>query len=42
MAPLRNLSADEIYLHLIDEISPGVIRSGTGFLYVIMPMRVNA
>ncbi|MDH4476456.1 MAG: DNA polymerase III subunit beta [Verrucomicrobiaceae bacterium] len=42
MAPLRNISADEIYLHLIDEISPGVVRSGTGFLYVIMPMRVNA
>lgn len=42
MAPLRNLSADEVYLHLIDEISPGVVRSGTGFLYVIMPMRVNA
>lgn len=42
MAPLRNLSADEIHLHLIDEISPGVIRSGTNFLYVLMPMRVNA
>lgn len=42
MAPLRNLSADEVYLHLIDEISPGVLRSGTNFLYVLMPMRVNA
>jgi DNA polymerase-3 subunit beta len=41
MAPLRNLSSDEISLHLIDEISPGVVRSGKGFLYVIMPMRVN-
>jgi hypothetical protein len=27
-------------LHLIDEISPGVLRSGTSFLYVLMPMRV--
>jgi DNA polymerase-3 subunit beta len=42
MAPLRNLAADEIHLHLIDEISPGVIRSGTNFLYVLMPMRVNS
>jgi DNA polymerase-3 subunit beta len=42
MAPLRNLSADEITLHLIDDISPGVIRSGNNFLYVLMPMRVNS
>ena len=41
MAPLRNLNSDEISLHLIDEISPGVVRSGKGFLYVIMPMRVT-
>lgn len=42
MAPLRNLSADEVHLHLIDEISPGVLRTGTNFLYVLMPMRVNS
>ena len=42
MAPLRNLLADEVHLHLIDEISPGVIRSGANFLYVLMPMRVNS
>jgi DNA polymerase III subunit beta len=42
MAPLRNLSTDEVHLHLIDEISPGVLRSGTSFLYVLMPMRVNS
>jgi DNA polymerase-3 subunit beta len=42
MAPLRNLAADEVHLHLIDEISPGVLRSGTNFLYVLMPMRVNS
>jgi len=41
MAPLRNLLSDEIQLHLIDDISPGVVRSGSNFLYVLMPMRVN-
>lgn len=42
MAPLRNLVADEVNLHLIDDISPGVLRTGTNFLYVLMPMRVNS
>lgn len=42
MAPLRNLTADDVVLNLIDEISPGVIRSGSSFLYVLMPMRVNS
>jgi DNA polymerase III subunit beta len=42
MAPLRNLVADEVHLHLIDDISPGVLRTGTNFLYVLMPMRVNS
>jgi len=42
MAPLRNLVADEVHLHLIDEVSPGVLRTGTNFLYVLMPMRVNS
>ncbi len=42
MAPLRNLTADDVALHLIDEISPGVLRSNQGFLYVLMPMRVNS
>lgn len=42
MAPLRNLNSDEITLCLIDEISPGVVRVGGSFLYVLMPMRVNA
>src|SRR6201981_1933494 len=41
MAPLRNLSEDEIYLDLIDEISPGVIKIAGPFLYVLMPMRFN-
>ena len=42
MAPLRNLTTDEISLNLIDEISPGVVRVGNTFLYVLMPMRVTA
>ncbi len=41
MAPLRNLDTDEIYLNLIDEMSPGVIKINTSFLYVLMPMRVT-
>jgi len=41
MAPLRNLSNDEVYLDLIDEMSPGVIKIPGPFLYVLMPMRLN-
>jgi DNA polymerase III subunit beta len=41
MAPLRNLSNDEIYLDLIDEMSPGVIKIQSPFLYVLMPMRIS-
>jgi len=41
MAPLKNLTTDEVYLDLIDEMSPGVIRIDDSFLYVIMPMRVT-
>jgi DNA polymerase-3 subunit beta len=41
MAPLRNLSEDEIYLDLIDEMSPGVIKISGPFLYVLMPMRLS-
>lgn len=40
--PLRNLSTEEVYLELIDEMSPGVLKINTPFLYVIMPMRVSA
>ncbi len=40
MAPLRNLDQDEVFLDLIDESSPGVIKIDEPFLYVIMPMRV--
>ncbi|MEM0896987.1 MAG: DNA polymerase III subunit beta [Verrucomicrobiota bacterium] len=41
MAPLRNLDEDAVYLHLIDEMSPGVLRIEGSFLYVLMPMRVS-
>ena len=41
MAPLRALSNDEVYLDLIDEMSPGVIKIQSPFLYVLMPMRIS-
>lgn len=42
MAPLRNLTDEEVQLDLIDEMSPGVLRAAGGFLYVLMPMRVTS
>ena len=41
MAPLKNLSEDEIFLDLIDEMSPGLIKIQGPFLYVLMPMRIS-
>ena len=41
MAPLKNLTVDEIFLDLIDEMSPGVVKIQGPFLYVIMPMRIS-
>lgn len=40
-APLKALDSDEVYLDLIDEMSPGVIKNNSSFLYVLMPMRVS-
>lgn len=40
-APLRALDTDNVYLDLIDEMNPGVIRIDGSFLYVLMPMRVT-
>src|SRR6266536_2076727 len=37
MAPLRALTEDEVFLDLIDEMSPGVLKIQTPFLYVLMP-----
>ncbi len=41
MAPLRNLTDDTVFLDLIDEMSPGVVKINTSFLYVLMPMRIS-
>ena len=41
MEPLRNLADDEIFFELVDELSPGVIKCGAPFLYVLMPMRIS-
>jgi DNA polymerase-3 subunit beta len=41
MDPLRNLDADEVFLELTDELSPGVVKINAPFLYVLMPMRLN-
>lgn len=41
MDPLRNLDADEVFLELTDELSPGVLKVNAPFLYVLMPMRLN-
>ena len=40
-APLRALETTDVYLDLIDEMSPGVLRIEGTFLYVLMPMRVT-
>lgn len=41
MDPLKALDADEVYLELIDELSPGILKVNSPFLYVIMPMRMS-
>ena len=41
MEPLRNLDADEVFLELTDELSPGVLKINAPFLYVLMPMRIS-
>jgi DNA polymerase-3 subunit beta len=41
MDPLKELDVDEVYFELIDELSPGVLKSNEPFLYVIMPMRMS-
>ena len=39
--PLNALTNDEVYLDLIDELSPGVLKINGNFLYVVMPMRLS-
>jgi DNA polymerase-3 subunit beta len=41
MDPLKALDHDEIFLELIDELSPGVVKVNGPFLYVLMPMRMT-
>jgi len=38
--PLNALANDEVFIELIDELSPGVLKINGPFLYVVMPMRV--
>jgi DNA polymerase-3 subunit beta len=39
--PLTALPNDEIFLELIDVLSPGVLKINGPFLYVVMPMRLS-
>lgn len=39
--PLTALANDEVFLELIDELSPGVLKINGPFLYVVMPMRLS-
>jgi len=39
--PLNALTNDDVFLELIDELSPGVLKINGPFLYVVMPMRLS-
>ncbi len=39
--PLAALTEDEVFIELIDELSPGVVKINGPFLYVVMPMRLT-
>jgi DNA polymerase-3 subunit beta len=39
--PLNALVNDEVFVELIDELSPGVLKINGPFLYVVMPMRLS-
>ncbi len=39
--PLNALTEEEVYIELIDELSPGVLKINGPFLYVVMPMRLS-
>ncbi|MSU64214.1 MAG: DNA polymerase III subunit beta [Pedosphaera sp.] len=41
MDPLKAVDNDEIFIELIDELSPGVVKINGPFLYVLMPMRMS-
>ena len=39
--PLNTLTDDEVFMELIDELSPGVLKVNGPYLYVVMPMRLS-
>jgi DNA polymerase III subunit beta len=39
--PLNSLPNDEVFVELIDELSPGILKIQGPFLYVVMPMRLT-
>jgi DNA polymerase-3 subunit beta len=39
--PLAALTENEVFLELIDDLSPGVLKIAGPFLYVVMPMRLS-
>ncbi len=39
--PLNALNTEEVFIELIDELSPGVLKINGPFLYVVMPMRLS-
>ncbi|MCC6821725.1 MAG: DNA polymerase III subunit beta [Verrucomicrobiota bacterium] len=39
--PLNALTVDEVFIEMIDELSPGVLKINGPFLYVVMPMRLS-
>ena len=41
MDPLKALEEDEVFLELTDDLSPGVLKVNSPFLYVLMPMRMS-
>ncbi len=41
MDALKALEEDKVYFELSDELSPGVLKVDSPFLYVIMPMRMS-
>ena len=41
VAPLRQITSDEVFFEMTDELSPGIIKCDIPFLYVLMPMRIS-
>ena len=39
--PLKNISEDEVFFELFDEMSPGVLKCSLPFVYVLMPVRIS-